>query len=573
MAASEPAAPPVRLDVIATTTTGAPIVDLRHADFELRENGIVRPIARVELRRPPAGGSNLKPIASVEDARRAAREAGSRVFAFVLDEFHVTPGPSSARVRESLLRFLDTGMEPGDLAVAIKPLDPVSDLLFTRDREALRAAIASFDGRKGDYAPHSAFEQQYIGHAPAAVETARTQIVSAALRDVALRLGELEADRGVIVLVSEGFARRPAGGQVRVPDLHGLVRAASRFHLAVYTFNPAGPDPDEAEPAPAQGTLEWLARETGGRAVDDGSAFESGLRMMAGDLRTYYALTYQPAQSDGRFHTLELVARRKNVQIRARPGYWASLGSEIRALLDGPGGTPTTPRRALRRSTAVNIWTGVTVTAAGATRLTLTWEPRGNQRAHSVIVKAATVGGHVLFEGTLAPVGADGGTAPKLATFDAPAGRVELDTTVLSLSGGTIDTDTRDIDVPDLAGRGKGPVILTPEIIRGRTAPEFRVLSADPLAGPTPSRAFMRGDRLLVSVPAWSPGGGGVRVTATVTNAIGGPMRVLDESGREDTRARFELPLAWLAPGDYQILFIAKSSAGEACESLRFSVK
>lgn len=570
LVASDPALPPVRLDVVVTNSRGTPIVDLRPGDFELRENGVVRPITAVELRVAPRG-DDVSPIESLEDEQRAARTPGTRVFAFVLDEFHVAPGASSERVRESLARFVDAHLRPGDLAVAFKPLDTVSAIRFTRDRAALRAAIASFDGRKGDHAARTAFEEQFIGHAPAAVELARTQIVSAGLRELSLRLGELGADRGVIVLASEGFARAPGPRQTRVPDLQALVRAASRFHLAVYPFNPS--DRDAGSPLSAdQATLEWLARETGGRAVLDGSIIDSGLARMAADLDTYYAVTYVPAQSDGRFHKLDVVTRRTNAEVRARPGYWSSLGSEARALMT----IPVTPvnRRALRRSTAVHVWTGVTVADSGATRLTITWEPRGSQRATTVAVRAATSDGRLLFDGSLGPVGADGSTAPNVATFDAPPGRVELDMTVRSMAGATIDTDVRDIDVPDLVKRGAGPVILTPEIVRGRTAPEFRALSENPAAAPTPSRTFSRGDRLLIQVPVWSPGGAAVRVTATVTNAIGGAMRTVAREDRAgDSRARFDLPLAWLAPGEYQVVFTAKNETGETKESVRFSVR
>jgi VWFA-related protein len=548
VAASDPPPSAVRLDVVVTNLRGAPIVDLRPADFELKEDGVVRPITSVEL-----------------------RAGGARVFAFVLDEFHVAAGAPSERVRQSLASFVATRVGPGDLAVAVKPLDPVIGVQFTRDRDSLLAAIASFDGRKGDLAPRSTFEQQFIGHAPAAVETARTQIVSAALRELSLRLGELGADRGVIVLVSEGFARAPAVRQTRVPDLQGVVRAASRFHLAVYSYNPADRDP--ASPLTSdQSTLEWLAKETGGRAAHDGAAFDSGLANMASDLDSYYALTYAPAQSDGRFHAIDLVARRKNAEVRARPGYWASFSSEVRALIDPP--TAPVSRRALRRSTAVNIWTGVTLGPDGRTRLTVTWEPRGAQRAARIAIKAATPDGRALFEGTLSPVGSDGAASPKLATFDVPPGNVQLDMNVQSMAGATIDTDTRDIQVPDLAAGGKGPVMLTPEVIRGRTAPEFRALSADPLAAPTPSRDFTRGDRLLINVPVWSVGGAPVKVTATVTNAIGGAMRTVDrDDNPTDTTARFELPLAWLAPGNYQIVFTAKNDSGEALQAVRFSVR
>ena len=354
-----------------------------------------------------------------------------------------------------------------------------------------------------------------------------------------------------------------------MPDLQALVRAASRFHLALYAFNPAD-QVSPAQPDAPLATLQWLATQTGGQAILDGSAFDTGLQRMASDLDAYYAVTYQPAQSDGRFHAIELVAKRKNAQVRARPGYWATLGSEMRALMDMP--VAPVSRRALRRSTAINVWTGISLAPGGGTRMTVTWERRGPQPANTVLIKAATPDGKRLFDGEITAVAAETGQAA--ATFDVPPGRVELDMSILAMSRAVLDSDVRDVDVPSLSTGGKAPLILTPEIVRGRTTPEFRTLASESFPPPTPSRAFSRGDRLLIRVPVWDGTGGPVQVTAIVANAVGGAMRTIERAdGPDATPARFDLPLAWLAPGAYQLLFTAKNAAGETRESIRFAVK
>src|SRR6185436_379401 len=264
--------PEVRLDAVVTDRNGRPVLDLKPGDFELVENGVALKIGGVELR-TPAGGP--------EPA--AAREPGARVFAFFLDEFHVAPGAESAAVREAVTRFVGERLRPGDLAAALKPLDAVTTVELTRNRDELRSAIASFEGRKGDYTPKSTFESQYIGHAPAAIAAARVQIVTASLRELAMRLGELGADRAAIVFVSSGFPREAGGRQLRVSDLQGLIRAASRFHQTVYTFDPAPALPPPVGPGgprqdvPAEtATLQWLAAQTGGDAVR-GSGLAAGL--------------------------------------------------------------------------------------------------------------------------------------------------------------------------------------------------------------------------------------------------------------------------------------------------------
>jgi hypothetical protein len=70
-------------------------------------------------------------------------------------EFHVSPGASADRARDSVASFLDEKVYERDLAGVIRPLDSVSSIRFTRDRSVLHGSIAGFAGRKGDYAPRT----------------------------------------------------------------------------------------------------------------------------------------------------------------------------------------------------------------------------------------------------------------------------------------------------------------------------------------------------------------------------------------------------------------------------------
>jgi VWFA-related protein len=575
VADSDAGVPAIRIDAVVTDRHGKPILDLKPADFELIENGVPQKIGGVELRTPPSTVAGaLAPIESPRDEESAARQPGTRVFAFFLDEFHVDPGAPSDRLRETMRRFIDEQLRPADLAVVVKPLDAVTSVRFTRDRAGLRSAVEGFAGRKGDYTPRSTFESQYIGHAPAAVAAARVQIVTAALRTLGMRFGELRADRGVIVLASEGFAREQAGRQTRVPDLQGLVRTASRFHLAMYTVNPGDPavvGPEAPERSRNTATLQWLAAQTGGEALLAGADLPAGMRRMAADLDSYYVLTYQPAQADGRFHPVEVRAKRREAQVRARPGYWSPLGIEWRTRVATP---PSPSRRALRRSPLIDAWTGLTRGADGQTRLVVSWTPRGpaGRPAQAVMLKARTVTGTSLFEGRIAKVG-DSGTSGDRAVFDAPAGRIELDMTILAADGTTLDSDTRDVDIPDVRKAARSLLLMPPAIVRARSLKEFRAFSADPDATPTPERSFSRGDRLLIRVPAWDSGGAPVRVAARLLNQWGQPMRPIDSMALPgDEVPQFDLPLAWLAPGEYLIELTGSAAGSQASERITIRV-
>src|SRR5262245_42851830 len=184
--APEPTARTVQIDAIVTDRQGRPILNLRPADFEVTENGTAQAIEKVELTSrvvtPPAVGP-VEPlpepggVSGPEEEERAAVEPGARVIAIYLDEFHVSAGASTERVRAAVSRFIDEQLRPRDLVAIMKPLDHLTAIRFTRDRDAARQAVASFNGRRDDYTPRTSFEEQFMGRSPEAVRTARSQIV------------------------------------------------------------------------------------------------------------------------------------------------------------------------------------------------------------------------------------------------------------------------------------------------------------------------------------------------------------------------------------------------------------
>ena len=191
---------------------------------------------------PPAVGP-VAPASEIKDAadeERAAQEPGTRLIALYLDEYHVSAGESTERVRAAVSRFIDEQVRQGDLLVVMKPLDHLTDIRFTRDRDEARKAVSSFNGRRNDYTPRSPFEEQYLGRSPGAVRAARAQIVMSGLRALATRMGDLKGGLSGIVLMSEGFTGDvPRARERRLPDLQGLVRASSRFRVLLYAFDPS----------------------------------------------------------------------------------------------------------------------------------------------------------------------------------------------------------------------------------------------------------------------------------------------------------------------------------------------
>jgi len=547
----------VRVTAVVTDRRGQLVRNLKPVDFELLEDG--------------------KPQ-TLEGAEYVARApAGPRTIAFLLDEFHTAPA-DSASVRDSLLRFVDTRLRPGDSAVVVKPLDPLTAIRSTDDREAIRRAIASFEGRKGDYTPKTVFERNYMAQAPEAVRWARAQIVTSALRAIGTVLTQSSKGQAAIVVVSDGFERSRSSREVPA-NLQSVVRVINKADAAVYAFTPSPPvaETDGTQDGDDGGVqaLRRLAKDTGGDLFAGRAAFEAGFTRVAGDLDAHYVLTYRATHgNDGRFHALQVGVKRPDTTVRARSGYVAALSETVRASL-----TPrsTAPLRVLRRSSLIQSWSGLTPTGDGADVM-LTWAPvslatSARTRAASVVVTASAADGAVLFDGAIAPVGeARGASLPDFASFAAPVGAVRIDMKILDGKGVVLDTDARDVSIPK--PRRDAPTLYSPSVIRVRSAREFRDLASDQSAAPTPLREFRRTERLILRVAAIDAAGAPTDVTATLLNRWRQPMRDLEPMPeRWGSITQFDLPLSGLAPGEYTVRVSLSGPTGSTAEHVTFKVQ
>jgi VWFA-related protein len=550
-------APLLRLTAVVTDPRGRPVSGLTPADFDLIVDGAPQRIESAD---------------AVRDL-----PAGPRAIAIVLDEFHVA-GADSAAVRDEVRRFVDSQLRPADVALVFKPLDSLDTLATTADRDVIRQAIATFSGRKGDYTPRTEFERRYMAQAPAAVVAARAQIVTSALRTIATSLSQQPDVTPVIVLVSDGFGRMRTSRDVPA-SLQAAIRIANRAGAPVYAFAPGLEAPsadDEERTDPALAALRALTSQTGGTLATGPAGLRSGLGAIARDLDARYVLTYRPAHGpDGRFHAVQLVARRQGAHVRTQAGYIAPPEMDRRP---SPPAL-SAPLRVLRRSPLIQSWSGFFPSNADRGTVVLTWEPtparQGSAaRASIVVLTASTPQGEVLFDAAVAPAGAPGSAeVPNAATFEAVGGPVHVDIKVLDAAGIVIDTDTRDVAMPPASA--DRPVLYPPAIVRTRSAREFRDALANAVAAPVATRAFRRTDRLLVRVPALDIEGRAVPVTAVLLNRWRQPMRdipALDGDGPPNT-TQFDLPLSALAPGEYSLRLTASGPAGSVTEILSFRVQ
>ncbi|MCM3878797.1 MAG: VWA domain-containing protein [Vicinamibacterales bacterium] len=540
----------VRLDAIVTDHSERPILDLHAADFELTDSGEVRAIERVALQ----------------------KAAGRRIVAIFLDEFHVDSGEGARRAQAALHDFVDNQLRPDDLVAIMKPLDPLNTIQLTTDRVAVRAAIDAFEGRKGDYAPRSTFEEQFISRAPRSADASRAQIVTSALQALAIRIGEAGEGRKGIVIITDGFTPAMArGGDRPASAAQAIVYAANRFSIALYPISPRINQPGDPRENDADAgrvaMLQTLGQQTGGRAVINQAGLAAPLKRAGQDLDEYYAITYRarPA-ADGKFHPIVLQVKRPGATVRARSGYWAANAASVKAA--GNPARPLLPVRPPHTSTYFRPWIGTSQGPDGLTRVSITWEagapPPRNQRVNAVALKVSREDGAIVFQDRL--------RASQRITFDVAPGLITLEMGLEGAGGATIDTDVRGMRVPDL--RVTKPTFATAQLLRTRTARAFDEVSADPNAAPSPAREFSRTERLLLRIPVYGPGGTTPDVTAQLLNRVGSPMRRLTQLAAPSPAGlvQFDLPLASLAPDEYRVELIARTGAQEAREVVLFRV-
>jgi VWFA-related protein len=579
----------VTIDVVATDARGRAVETLKPADFELREDDgpitldSVR-LVRVGPQPAPAGGvvaaaGDDSPIRSAADERQAAAADDARLFALYLDDYHVT-AEEAERARAAIKEFVDRDVAPRDLIVVLRPLDSLLTIRLTRDREAVRSAIDSFVGRKGDYEPRNEYERDYIAGTPQRIEAARNQVALSALNALAVHLGSLNERRKTLIVASGGVGRvERRRGLEYLPTLDTVLRSANRSNVAVYAVDPrepsAGTQPDES--------LRRLAEETDGQLIAGDVA--AGLRRAAGDAVAYYLLSFRTSHADdGRFRALQARVKKPGIQLRARRGYWtASPDEALRAAILARGDVPrkvTPPEPAPHASTLIRPWFGMARGSDGHTRVTVVWEPavripgeRNRQVAARVALTAKSSDGTVLFEGPLRPTGpamidAAAGT-PSRAAFDAPPGRLRLRMEIQDAAGQVLDQDVRDVSIRDLRG---DVAVGTPEVMRARNAREFRTLDVD-AAVPVASREFSRTERLLIRFAAYASADTPPAVSAKLLGRTGVPIRELAVVPSATTGdLAIDLPLASFAVGEYVVEVTAKSGARDATDRVTFRV-
>ncbi|MEK6324474.1 MAG: VWA domain-containing protein [Acidobacteriota bacterium] len=376
----------VQIDAVVTDEKGRFVTDLERGDFEVFEDDrrqhltnfsyiSTEPTPREAPSTPSTrSGRNLPLVPPV----RLRPDQVRRTIALVVDDLSMS-FESVHFVRESLKKFVDEQMQPGDLVAIIRTGAGIGALQqFTTDKRLLYAAIERVRWNMMGRGHVGAF-RRIGGGAPAdgglgAEEFQRFKDETERAREDAFSVGTLGAlnfivrglkdlpGRKSVILLSDGFELFRAREQnYKVLDaVRRLVDLANRASVIVYTIDARGlqtlgltaadstasmssqevrrqVDNRSDHLFNSQGGLGYLAYQTGGFFVRNTNDIAGGINRVLDDQKGYYLLGYIPEQStfkvvQGRrkFHKISVKVKRAGLRVRSRTGFYGVPDEETR---------------------------------------------------------------------------------------------------------------------------------------------------------------------------------------------------------------------------------------------------
>ncbi|HMO82038.1 MAG TPA: VWA domain-containing protein [Pyrinomonadaceae bacterium] len=381
----------IQIDVSVTDRRGNVIRDLRQDEIEIFENGRKQKITGFSF---VSGETGTRPVSNVPREARVPStlrpENVRRTFALVVDDLTLS-FDSISRVRRTLKKFVDEQMEEGDLVAIVRTGAGMGSLQqFTSDRKMLHAAIEKVKwnpmgtGSIGAFPlmesrvdiSQGASTAQERGDADFerdAAENRSNIYVSGTIGAMAYIVNGMRElpGRKSVMLFSDGFsafavdARGFMQANRTLESLRFLVDQANRAAVVIYAMDPRGLQPYELTAADStrgrsidqilqesrsrrrmieatQGSLHYLARETGGFAITNQNDMNLGIDRMLND-QSYYLVAYEP---DGdtfdpktrRFNRLEVKVTRPATNVRYRSGFFGIGNEEDRRMAAASGG-------------------------------------------------------------------------------------------------------------------------------------------------------------------------------------------------------------------------------------------
>lgn len=263
----------VVLNATITDSSGKPVSALKQSEFKLLENGKEQKISFFE--------AQTTPFAAV----------------ILID----TSGSMESRVsmaRSAAMNFLD-GLRTDDVAS-----------IYNFDSKV--SLIQDFSNSH-DIA-YNAYDLKAYGYT----------VLNDAIFQAAQELGKRDEKRRAIIVLSDGMDTKSGKSSEKA------LKAALAVNATIYTVDMSSIDTGGRERFQNQGILKNFADKSGGKfvAIPGGPAMREAFKNIVGELGTQYTLGFQPEISDGKWHSLEVVVARPNLQIRTRKGYNSVKGDK-----------------------------------------------------------------------------------------------------------------------------------------------------------------------------------------------------------------------------------------------------
>ncbi len=386
----------VQVDAVVTDSKGKPVTDLKAEDFEVFQDGKPQPITNFVFVDVRDSKVNAQPIATAPRKGAAAPppplpspppvtmrpDQIRRTIAVVVDDLGLS-FDSTVRVRESLKKWVDTQMQPGDLVAIIRTSAGMGALQqFSADKRILAAAIDAVRFRVGrvgvsTFAP-------LTGASPAdaidttvfddEVQRAYTLGSIGAIQYVIQGLRDLPGRKSLVLFSESMRLNYTESGLVQVAtpssvvdqQIRRLVDAANRSSVVMYAIDPrgvvytgltaedntTGMTPQQIADVPGQRSQQLIAsqdgmipitQKTGGLFIQGNNDLAGALRQVVDDGDGYYLIGYRPddatfeqAARAVKFHNIAVRVKRPGLRVRSRTGFFG--------MPDAPSPAPATRR-------------------------------------------------------------------------------------------------------------------------------------------------------------------------------------------------------------------------------------
>lgn len=330
----------ILVDVTVTNGKGNFVTDLTKEDFEVYEDGKLRPIHSVEL----ITLITQKEIIKEFPGERLEEEIKSRKRIYVIFDCVNTDLVSLRRAKEKISDFLLSLIREG-FEIKIMEINSKQGLRilsdFTSEAGIVKDTVSRIEGNLEVLFLTKAQELEFRELEELQWRNLLQKTISYLLQVIGM-IKEAPGRKSVL-LMSSGFPEKqsnvyppPFFGKKGTPILRlfdpfdiiekqeyteimdEIIRYANTHHISFYCL-----DPSIVESAESNFALSQLSEETGGAYFRGSNKFVAGEEVVKRDLTYYYNIAYTPLskKEDGKFHHLEVNVRRKGLKVRFRQGY------------------------------------------------------------------------------------------------------------------------------------------------------------------------------------------------------------------------------------------------------------